>query len=71
MGSGHFPEEGLGRASYMRQLQLFNKSLYSRRVDSLKITAPTPNCYNIMLAHNKNWGDFILYGGPGRNPNCP
>ncbi|CAI9103286.1 OLC1v1001742C1 [Oldenlandia corymbosa var. corymbosa] len=71
MGSGHFPEEGLKRAGYMRQLQVFNESLYSRRLDSPIAMASHPNCYNIKLSKNKVYGDFIVYGGPGKNPKCP
>ncbi|CAI9103288.1 OLC1v1001744C1 [Oldenlandia corymbosa var. corymbosa] len=71
MGSGHFPEEGIKRASYMRHLQVFNETLYSRRLDSPKLLTATANCYNATFANNELMGDFILYGGPGRNPNCP
>ncbi|CAI9103289.1 OLC1v1001745C1 [Oldenlandia corymbosa var. corymbosa] len=71
MGSGHFPKEGLKKASYMRQLQVVDENLKLRSLESPQPLATQPNCYDVTLANNKLWGDFILYGGPGRNPNCP
>ncbi|XP_027157802.1 uncharacterized protein LOC113759426 [Coffea eugenioides] len=71
MGSGHFPEEGFGGASYMRDLYLVDESLKLKPLGNPTTSAKQPNCYNITLGRNEGWGDFIFYGGPGRNPNCP
>ncbi|CAI9103285.1 OLC1v1001741C1 [Oldenlandia corymbosa var. corymbosa] len=71
MGSGQFPDEGIRRASYMRQLQIVDENFILRGLDSPTALASQPNCYNIELANDLNWGDYILFGGPGRNPNCP
>ncbi|KAL3507407.1 hypothetical protein ACH5RR_032789 [Cinchona calisaya] len=71
MGSGHFPEEGFSRASYMRNLQVMDESFNSRPLSNPSTNANQPNCYNITLGKTNGWGDFIFYGGPGRNPNCP
>ncbi|CAI9103292.1 OLC1v1001748C1 [Oldenlandia corymbosa var. corymbosa] len=72
MGNGHFPKEGhLKGAAYMRAVQVFNESGYSRHLDSPKLFAPQPNCYSIKFGYNPDLGDYISYGGPGRNPKCP
>ncbi|XP_027108991.2 protein neprosin-like [Coffea arabica] len=71
MGSGHFPEEGFGGASYMRDLYLVDESLKLKPLGNPTTSAKQPNCYNITLGRNEGGGDFIFYGGPGRNPNCP
>ncbi|KAL3537229.1 hypothetical protein ACH5RR_000595 [Cinchona calisaya] len=70
MGSGHFPEEGLGGASFLRNLQVVDDSLKLRAPKNIDAFATKPNCYNITLGKSDNWGDFVFYGGPGRNPNC-
>uniref|UniRef100_K3ZNU6 Neprosin PEP catalytic domain-containing protein n=1 Tax=Setaria italica TaxID=4555 RepID=K3ZNU6_SETIT len=72
MGSGHFPGEGLSKASYIRNIQVvdpFNK-LSSPNV--LGLGNKQPNCYNVESSTNSvNWGTYIFYGGPGKNPSCP
>ncbi|KAL4600591.1 hypothetical protein ACB092_11G209900 [Castanea dentata] len=66
MGSGHFPEEGLGKASFFKNLNVIDgsKTLTGPRNNQTIIT--NPNCYNLI-----NSGDSFYFGGPGRNPNCP
>ena len=66
MGSGHFPEEGLGKASFFKNLNVIDglKTLTGPRNSQTIITNPT--CYNLI-----NSGDSFYFGGPGRNPNCP
>ncbi|KAL3507408.1 hypothetical protein ACH5RR_032790 [Cinchona calisaya] len=71
MGSGHFPEEGFSMASYMKNLQVVDDSFTLRPLSYPSIAAEQPNCYNITLGKTDDWGDFIFFGGPGRNPNCP
>ncbi|KAL3507406.1 hypothetical protein ACH5RR_032788 [Cinchona calisaya] len=71
MGSGHFPEEGFSMAGYMRNLEIVDDSFTLRPLSYPRTAAAQPNCYNIALGKADNWGDFIFYGGPGRNPNCP
>ncbi|KAL3516644.1 hypothetical protein ACH5RR_023546 [Cinchona calisaya] len=70
MGSGHFPEEGFRGASYMRNLQVLDCSMKLRPLNNPRTISQKPNCYDITLGRNADWGDFIFYGGPGRNPNC-
>ena len=66
MGSGHFPEEGLSRASYFTNLQIIDGSNTLRFLKKSNSSATKPNCYNV-----KNFINKFYYGGPGRNPNCP
>ncbi|KAJ0755132.1 putative neprosin [Helianthus annuus] len=67
MGSGHFADEGFGKASYFRNLKVvdWDNSLLPLR--NLRLMADHPNCYNIKSGKNNVWGDYIYYGGPGRN----
>ncbi|CAI9103284.1 OLC1v1001740C1 [Oldenlandia corymbosa var. corymbosa] len=71
MGSGHFAEEGFGRASYMRQLQVMDETSKLRGLESPTIAVSRPSCYNMKYGNSVLWGDVIFFGGPGRNPNCP
>ncbi|KAL3537244.1 hypothetical protein ACH5RR_000610 [Cinchona calisaya] len=71
MGSGHFAEEGYQGASYFRNLQVVDGSNTLRPPGLITVIAEQPNCYNILLQNNSDWGDYFFYGGPGRNPNCP
>eukprot|EP00249_Psilotum_nudum_P004177 c17720_g2_i4 orf=360-713(+) len=70
MGSGHFAEEGFGRASYFRNLEFVDEQNDLRPVNGLQITADKSNCYDIKLSFDSNWGSHFYYGGPGRNPKC-
>ena len=66
MGSGHFPEEGPGKASFFDTLNVIDGKTILRRPWNSRTVITNPNCYNII-----NSGDYFYYGGPGRNPNCP
>lgn len=72
MGSGHFPREGFGKASYMRNIQVVDSSNSLRQASGLSFINPTPNCYNVQsgTSSSNDWGTYIFYGGPGRNQNC-
>lgn len=71
MGSGRFSEEGFGRASYFRNLELVDSenSLFSAR--DIATLAENINCYDIRDSYGDKWGAHFYYGGPGRNPLCP
>ncbi|WVZ51527.1 hypothetical protein U9M48_002666 [Paspalum notatum var. saurae] len=71
MGSGHLPNEGFGKASYIRNIQVVDASNTLRSPSSLGLFASRPNCYNVeMGGAGTNWGTYFYYGGPGRNANC-
>ncbi|CAL4982599.1 unnamed protein product [Urochloa decumbens] len=72
MGSGHFPSEGFGKASYIRNIQTVDSSNTLSSANGLSLINPTPNCYNVQTGtSSSNWRTYMFYGGPGRNSNCP
>ncbi|KAK1408694.1 hypothetical protein QVD17_40685 [Tagetes erecta] len=71
MGSGHFSGEGFGKASYFRNMQVVDWDNSLIPLSNLKVLADNPNCYDIRGGVNNVWGNYIYYGGPGKNPRCP
>ncbi|KAL6983729.1 hypothetical protein U1Q18_017108 [Sarracenia purpurea var. burkii] len=71
MGSGHFAEEGFGKASYFRNLQAVDWDNSLIPLSGLRVLADHPNCYDIRGGINGVWGNYFYYGGPGRNVRCP
>ncbi|XP_076943703.1 protein neprosin-like [Bidens hawaiensis] len=71
MGSGHFSGEGFGKASYFRNMQVVDWDNSLIPLSNLKVLADNPNCYDIRGGINNVWGNYIYYGGPGKNPRCP
>ena len=71
MGSGHFAEEGYGKASYFRNMQVVGSDDILMPLSNLQFTAEQPNCYNIQGRVDDKWGNHFYYGGPGRNVKCP
>ncbi|XP_057807587.1 uncharacterized protein LOC131022175 [Salvia miltiorrhiza] len=70
MGSGHFPEEGFGKSSYVRNIQVVDESNNLRAPKNIGTFTEQSSCYDIQLGRNGEWGDHFYYGGPGRNSNC-
>eukprot|EP00262_Sarcandra_glabra_P003906 TRINITY_DN1477_c0_g1_i1.p1 TRINITY_DN1477_c0_g1~~TRINITY_DN1477_c0_g1_i1.p1 ORF type:complete len:415 (-),score=77.51 TRINITY_DN1477_c0_g1_i1:360-1604(-) len=71
MGSGHFPEEGFGKASYFRNIQVVDGSNNLRAPKGIGTFTEQSNCYDVENGSNGDWGNYFYYGGPGKNPNCP
>ncbi|CAK7341233.1 unnamed protein product [Dovyalis caffra] len=71
MGSGHFAEDGFGKASYFRNLEIVDSDNSLSSVQSISTLAENTNCYNIKSSYNNEWGTYFYYGGPGNNPQCP
>jgi hypothetical protein len=71
MGSGHFPHEGFGKASHMKNIQLVDSSNYLRPPNDVQLVTEQPHCYNVRNGISDDWGTYIYYGGPGKNPYCP
>lgn len=66
MGSGAFPEQGFGFASYHRNIQYFPTS--GGYADAtLFQQQPSPGCYQINVLNNSgtSWGSHFFFGGPG------
>uniref|UniRef100_A0A7N0T890 Neprosin PEP catalytic domain-containing protein n=1 Tax=Kalanchoe fedtschenkoi TaxID=63787 RepID=A0A7N0T890_KALFE len=70
MGSGHFPEEGFGKASYFRNIEIVDSSNNLKAPKELGTFTEKSNCYDIQPGSNGDWGHYFFYGGPGRNGNC-
>ncbi|KAF5793586.1 putative neprosin [Helianthus annuus] len=70
MGSGHFPDEGFGKAAFARNLEMVDQDNYLNEVSNLNLYAEKANCYGINNGHSDAWGNYIFFGGPGYNPNC-
>ncbi|CAK9144796.1 unnamed protein product [Ilex paraguariensis] len=71
MGSGHFPEEGFGKSSYFRNIQIVDGSNNLRAPKDIATFTEESNCYDVQVGKNGGWGNYFYYGGPGRNSNCP
>ncbi|KAJ4845079.1 hypothetical protein Tsubulata_039393 [Turnera subulata] len=71
MGSGHFAEDGFGKASYFRNLEIVDSDNSLSSAQDISILAENTNCYNIKNSYNNDWGTHFYYGGPGHNPQCP
>ncbi|KAJ8771807.1 hypothetical protein K2173_026984 [Erythroxylum novogranatense] len=71
MGSGHFAEEGFGKASYFRNLKTVDWDNNLLPLTNLHLLADHPSCYDIRQGRNNAWGTYFYYGGPGRNVRCP
>ncbi|KAJ6697327.1 hypothetical protein OIU85_003676 [Salix viminalis] len=71
MGSGHFAEDGFGKASYFRNLEIVDSDNSLSSARSISTMAENTNCYNIQSSYSNEWGTHFYYGGPGSNPRCP
>ncbi|XP_050289731.1 uncharacterized protein LOC126727867 [Quercus robur] len=75
MGSGHFGNEGYGKASYFRNIEYMDnysgKFIYVQ-VRSLHAYATRPFCYNVEVANNTvgGFGTHFYFGGPGYSTLC-
>ncbi|XP_074321013.1 protein neprosin [Silene latifolia] len=70
MGSGHFAEDGFGKASYFRNLEIVDSDNSLSPAHDLLFLAEDPNCYDVQSSYDNDWGQHFYYGGPGRNPKC-
>ncbi|GFP82532.1 hypothetical protein PHJA_000396200, partial [Phtheirospermum japonicum] len=72
MGSGHFPEEGYGKAAYIRNIQVLDSKNNLHSAPKLTGVFEKPNCYIAGTGStSKTWGNYMFYGGPGgKNPAC-
>ncbi|XP_073125213.1 protein neprosin-like [Henckelia pumila] len=71
MGSGHFADDGFGRASYFRNLEIVDSDNSLSSAQEITTLAENTNCYNIKSSYNNDWGTYFYYGGPGKSENCP
>ncbi|KAF3783745.1 hypothetical protein EJ110_NYTH31824 [Nymphaea thermarum] len=68
MGSGHFGREGLGKAAYIRHMEVYDRDLNpSDAAYPLIVFATDPFCYDINDWGRTPTGRVITFGGPGYN----
>ena len=69
MGSGHFPNEGYGKASYFQNIQYVDSkgNFIDAEVERLVPDATKPSCYNIDVQNDRSGGSgtHFYFGGPG------
>ncbi|KAF7076579.1 hypothetical protein CFC21_081209 [Triticum aestivum] len=71
MGSGHFPEEGFGKASYIKNIHVVDSFDNLEPLSDVQVIATQKNCYNAENGFSSDMGTYIYYGGAGKNSNCP
>ncbi|KAI6681540.1 hypothetical protein NL676_035421 [Syzygium grande] len=72
MGSGHFPSEGYGKASYFRNLKFLDDEFNERDPENLNTHVTRPECYDLVLNEDPltTYGVNFFYGGPGISAQC-
>nr|CAD1840404.1 unnamed protein product [Ananas comosus var. bracteatus] len=55
MGSGHFPEEGFGKSSYFRNIQIVDASNNLRSPKGVGTFTEQSNCYDVQNGNNGDW----------------
>ncbi|KAK8942922.1 hypothetical protein KSP39_PZI009689 [Platanthera zijinensis] len=70
MGIEHFPEEGFGKASYFRNVQIVDESNNLRSPEGIGVFTEQSNCYDVQRGSNGDWGTYFYFGGPEKSPNC-
>ncbi|KAL5822623.1 hypothetical protein ACOSQ4_020523 [Xanthoceras sorbifolium] len=69
MGSGHFPEEGPGKASYFANTGYYNEIGNFVIETKLIPSATKSSCYDVKIVEHTN-GTYFYYGGLGFSFNC-
>ncbi|XP_042506748.1 uncharacterized protein LOC122083120 isoform X3 [Macadamia integrifolia] len=69
MGSGHFPEEGAGRACFISKIRVFDYNRIQRNVDPAETLThyDVPHCYRSIVDRSIDHQTYMYFGGPGGN----
>ncbi|KAK6284434.1 PREDICTED: uncharacterized protein LOC18596072 [Theobroma cacao] len=70
MGSGHFPSEDFGKASFFRNLGYIDDSGAVRDPENLVPYASNPSCYDLHIPTKNDFGTHFYFGGPGYSDKC-
>ncbi|CAN0825334.1 hypothetical protein LINGRAHAP2_LOCUS376 [Linum grandiflorum] len=71
MGSGHFPNEGFGKAAWFNNLEYVDDKGSFQDVRFIQRVAWEDNCYDVEVQDwDNNYGTHFLYGGPGYSSLC-
>ncbi|XP_019100711.1 PREDICTED: uncharacterized protein LOC104788803 [Camelina sativa] len=65
MGSGRFPQEGFGNASYFRNIQVVDHTCSFQPTPELFTHATNTAYYDVKNVHRDELGTHFFYGGPG------
>ncbi|CAL9174675.1 unnamed protein product [Musa hybrid cultivar] len=71
MGSGHFAEEGFGRAAFVSSIRVVDSTYTLIPARNLSYHADDPNCYDVQGGVDNSGESIFYFGGPGRNDRCP
>ncbi|KAK9280948.1 hypothetical protein L1049_003839 [Liquidambar formosana] len=63
MGSGHFLEEGVGKSSCFRNIQIVDASNNVKVPIGIGTFTKQSNCYDVQTGSNGGWGHSFYYGG--------
>ncbi|MQM04781.1 hypothetical protein Taro_037587, partial [Colocasia esculenta] len=74
MGSGHFSSEGFRKASFFRNVEVYDDSFQyvsPGAAGDITVDYEHPRCYDAHTVGRKeklgNWGYYFFYGGPGKS----
>ncbi|XP_029120798.1 protein neprosin isoform X2 [Elaeis guineensis] len=67
MGSGHFSTDDARRASFIKNVQIVDRSNKLQTPPNGGEVMTQSACYDILNTYR----GVFYYGGPGKNPNCP
>ncbi|KAH9713147.1 NEP-interacting protein 1 [Citrus sinensis] len=70
MGSGHFPNEAYGKASFFTKLGYFDEGNNVKDPENLEPFVTRPPCYDLRTGKDNKFGVFFYFGGPGYSANC-
>ncbi|PON75646.1 hypothetical protein TorRG33x02_244950 [Trema orientale] len=72
MGSGHFPSEGYGKASFFGNLQYMDSNGVFKDPEKLIPYVTKPLCYDLQVRDEKTSasGTYFYFGGPGYSEKC-
>lgn len=69
MGSGHFPNEGMGKAAFINGIEIIDGKgeALIPQIYTIKTHESSPNCYKAKFIHDDDdpWIRAVFYGGPG------
>jgi hypothetical protein len=72
MGSGHWPYEGFGYATYQRSVRYVDTTYTYQYATGLAESRTDADCYDISLTNSGgSWETYFYFGGSGYNPSCP
>nr|VDD40199.1 unnamed protein product [Brassica oleracea] len=69
VGSGHFPNEGMGKAAFINGIEIIDGKgeTLIPQIYTIKTHESSPNCYKAKFIHDDDdpWIRAVFYGGPG------